>query len=245
IGSSDGKLYALDLQLSSTPKWEPFETGGKIWSTPAVDNGVVYIASTDHWLYAINAESGEEIWRFEAEAGILSTPVVYEGTVYIGANDNKFYAIDVNQEEKEAKAKWVFDGADNWFWTEALIYDSKIWVGNHDHNVYAINIENPEDYEVVLETEGIIYAPPVLVKVDDEKYMIVVGSEDGYLYTIDPEDTSTARLRNLEAPILAPICTDRENDGIIYVHAQNGEHVLYAINVVKTGQEWQYITSGD
>jgi len=244
IGSTDGKIYALDLQLSSEPKWE-FETGDQIWGTPAVDNGVVYIASTDHRLYALDATNGEEIWHFKAEAAILSTPVVYESTVYIGANDNKFYAINVNQEAKEAEAKWVFEGAGNWFWTKALIYDSKVWVGNLDNNVYAINIEDPEDSEAVLILEeGRITTPPVLVKVSDDKNMIVVGSEDGYLYTIDPEDTSTAQFYNLEAPILAPIYADSEN-GIIYVHAQDGDHVLYAINV-ETGKEiWHYTTSGE
>src|SRR4030042_1594094 len=40
-GSSDGKLYALDL-INLSLRWV-FETGDKIWSTPAVDNGVVYI----------------------------------------------------------------------------------------------------------------------------------------------------------------------------------------------------------
>jgi len=252
IGSSDGKLYALSADNIENKKWE-FETGGKIWATPAVYNGVVYIGSTDHRLYALDAETGKEIWHFEAEASVLCTPLVSDdtdGTVYIGDCDNKFYAIDaVSDDEKQAaidrgeeeqapakEAKWVFDKAENWFWTKALLYNGEIWVGNLDHKVYAINAQDPEDFQVVLETQGRVRTPPVLVK-----GKIIVGSEDGNIYTIDPETKDSTTLRSLETPILAPIFADADN-GVIYVHAQDGTHILYAINV-ETGDEiWHFNT---
>lgn len=252
VGSSDGKLYALNLDLS--PKWgEPFKTGDKIWSTPAINNGVVYIGSCDHRLYALDAETGEEIWRFEAEAAILSTPLVSEGTVYVGDCHNKFYAIDAATEEErltasergegdsapDRTAKWVFNKAGNWFWTQALAYNGEIWVGCLDHKVYAINAQDPEDFKEVLETEGMIRTPPVLVN-----GLIIIGSEDGNIYAINPDDKTSTPLRDLEAPILAPIYANIEN-GVIYVHAQDGEHMLYAIDVETGDDIWMpYKTSG-
>ena len=231
VGSSDGKLYALAVDNIEEEKWKPFETGDKIWSTPAVDNGVVYIGSTDHRLYAIDAETGKEIWHFEAGAGILSTPLVSDGMVYIGACDNKFYAIDtVNGEEK-----WHFE-AENWFWTQALAYNGEIWVGSVNHKVYAFNaVSGEKTYEH--KTGGMVCTPPVLAN-----GKIIVGSEDGNVYAIDPVNKNTTQLgTSLGAPILAPIYADTDN-GVIYVHAQDGEHVLYAINV-ETGMEiWSYTT---
>jgi outer membrane protein assembly factor BamB len=38
-----------------------FKTNGKIWSSPAVANGIVYIASFDRNVYAINAATGTKI----------------------------------------------------------------------------------------------------------------------------------------------------------------------------------------
>jgi outer membrane protein assembly factor BamB len=237
IGSSDGKLYALSTNNIKKEKWEkPFKTGGKIWSTPVIDNGVVYIGSADHRLYAIDAESGQEIWHFEAGAAILSTPLILNNMVYIGACDNKFYAIKVEQTGREATAEWVFKEAGNWFWTQALAYNGEIWVGNLDHKVYAIKANDPEDFQEVLETEGMVRTPPVLVN-----GRIIVGSEDGNIYTIDPVNKNWASLRDLEAPILAPIYPDTE-DGVIYVHAQNGDHILYAINVLTGAEIWHYTT---
>ena len=50
IGGSDGKLYALDAETGDR-EWE-FQTGDKIWSTPAIDEDMLYICSFD------NKESG-------------------------------------------------------------------------------------------------------------------------------------------------------------------------------------------
>ena len=228
IGSSDGKLYAFPLDLGE-PRWI-FPTGDKIWSTPAVDNGVVYFGSSDHKLYALDAEKGTEIWEepFQAKAGILSTPLVYNNTIYIGACDFKFYAIHA----ATGKQKWFFEGADNWFWTQALAYNGEIWVGSLDHNLYVLDIRDGHEIKR-FETQGAILTPPVLVD-----GMIIVGSEDGNLYIYDAEGKKEVRKIPLGAPILAPLYPDPQN-GVVDVHAQDGEHLLYAIDV-NTGEElWE------
>jgi len=248
VGNSDGKFYALNLDLSPEPKWV-FNTGDKIWSTPAVDNGVVYVGSSDHKLYAIDIESGEEIWHFETQGAILSTPLVVDGTIYIGSCDNNFYAIDAATEEERIaaatreegapipsrEAKWTFE-AGNWFWTKALFYNDEIWVGCLDHKVYALKAESGEkawEYE----TGGRVSTPPVLI---DSLSLILVGSEDGNVYILNPQDlNSEPETISLGAPVLAPLYADQEK-GIVYVHAQNGSHILYAINV-ETGEKlWEY-----
>jgi outer membrane protein assembly factor BamB len=260
VGTSDGKLYAFDLNLK--PKWAaPFKTGGKIWSMPEVANGVVYVGSADHRLYAIDAESGREIWHFEAEAGILSTPLIYNGTVYIGACDNKFYAIEVATEGEKLAAsaredrdpipskeyKGVFEGANSWFWTQALAYDGKIYVGNLDHKLYVLDANDISHKLDEFETGGRICTPPVLVGGS-----IIIGSEDGNIYILNPEnlnDKDSKKVIDLKtsetvkAPILAPLYPDYEK-GIVYVHAQDGVHRLYAIRVADGHQLWTYETSG-
>ena len=255
VGNSDGDLYALSLNLTSQPKWV-FKTGDKIWATPAVFNGVVYIGSSDHKLYAIDAESGKEIWHFEAEGAFLSTPAIANDTIYIGACDRKFYAIDVaiederqkalSRSEKEAApskaAKWVFDKARNWFWTQALVYNGKVWVGSLDKNVYAISENNPDEYQVVCSTRGVIQTPPVLMV---SLNLILVGSEDGNVYAIDPQTMSSKALPfDFGAPILAPMYADQEK-GILFFHAQDGTHTLYALKIEaidKIEKLWEYQT---
>src|SRR5256714_9804028 len=52
VASQDGSLYAISKTGSFL--WK-FATGGSITSSPAVANGLVYVGSSDHTLYAINA----------------------------------------------------------------------------------------------------------------------------------------------------------------------------------------------
>ena len=260
VGSTDGKLYALSLDLKE--KWY-FKTEGKIWSTPVVTNGVVYVASADHNLYAIDAESGNEIWRFETKAAIMSTPLVAKGKVYIGGCDRKFYSVDAATEEERLAANArengspsdltrdassVFEGASNWFWTQALVHNGEIWVGNLDHKVYVLNAENvEEEVHDPYPTGGMVYAPPVLLG-----GLIVVGSQDGKIYAINTGnkdfaayaiDAKTEEIvqspekpKNLLAPILAPLYPDSE-DGIVYFHAQDGTHTLYALRLSASSAE--------
>lgn len=251
VGSSNGKLYALYADLREDEKWT-FKTGDKIWSTPVVDNGVVYISSADHRFYAIDIDSGKEIWYFEAGAGILSTALIKNNTIYIGACDNKFYAIDTATEEQiqaakdgepalKQEAKNVFNGAGNWFWTQAYLYegiegtdDDQIFVGNLDHKMYILDANDISIKLGEYKTEGRVKTPPV--EVGDR---IIFGSEDGKLYYYDTEQAAWDDLCDLEAPIFAPMDTGTVEEGvdeedaevryIVYVHAQNGSHYLHAI----------------
>ena len=53
VGSVDGSLYCLDMR-TGRKRWQ-FRTGGPITGTPVIANGVVYIGSNDHKLYALLA----------------------------------------------------------------------------------------------------------------------------------------------------------------------------------------------
>ncbi|HHH76292.1 MAG TPA: hypothetical protein ENL03_04640, partial [Phycisphaerae bacterium] len=51
IGCDDGMFWAVDA-VSGKALWS-FETGGMIWADPWIDEGVVYVASDDGYLYAL------------------------------------------------------------------------------------------------------------------------------------------------------------------------------------------------
>jgi len=54
-------------------------------SSPAVAGGVVYVGSLDNWLYALDAETGQEKWRFKTDGEVYSSPAVAGGMVYVGS----------------------------------------------------------------------------------------------------------------------------------------------------------------
>jgi len=89
-----------------------FETGGMVKGSPVVSGGTVYIGSRDHYVYALDADTGTEKWKFKTGSIMVrSSPVVSGGTVYIGAGDNYVYALDADTGTEKWKFKtggWIY-----------------------------------------------------------------------------------------------------------------------------------------
>lgn len=84
--------------MRSTPqpgalKWS-VPTGGAIFSSPAMVNGVVYVGSQDTKVYALNASTGVVKWSTATRSLVESSPAVVNGVVYVGSNDDKVYALN-------------------------------------------------------------------------------------------------------------------------------------------------------
>src|SRR5260370_31516445 len=75
-----------------------YTTGDFIYnSSPAVSNGIAYIVSLDHKLYALNAITGAFIWSYTINISgheNISSPAVANGIVYIGSDNSNLYAFD-------------------------------------------------------------------------------------------------------------------------------------------------------
>ena len=103
IALANGYLYALDAttgallwryQMGSGSNVSDEGAVVRVSSSPAVADGVVYVGSSDGYLHAVDAASGNLLWRYETEEGLTSSPVVGDGIVYFGSGDSSVYAVD-------------------------------------------------------------------------------------------------------------------------------------------------------
>ena len=53
----------------------------------------VFLTGNDRYIYALNAETGCEVWKYMTGSGIMSSPSVADGIVYVGSDDGSIYAI--------------------------------------------------------------------------------------------------------------------------------------------------------
>jgi len=59
-----------------------------------VANGVVYVGCRDSNLYALDAATGQEKWRFNNEMSwVISSPAVIQGKVIFGTSDSSLYHV--------------------------------------------------------------------------------------------------------------------------------------------------------
>ena len=54
-------------------KWS-YATGNRVQSSPAVVNGVVYVGSDDHNVYALNASTGAKLWSYTTGGVCIPRP---------------------------------------------------------------------------------------------------------------------------------------------------------------------------
>ena len=63
-------------------------------NAPVPSDGVVYVGADDTKVYALDAETGEQLWNFETGDVVRSPATVSDGIVYVGSNDNNLYALN-------------------------------------------------------------------------------------------------------------------------------------------------------
>ena len=232
IASEDGNLYSYDAETGE-PEWRPFQTGDKIWSTPAVGNldGIpaIYFGSHDNHVYALSAANGEEMWRFETGGVVGGKPLLLDRMVIVGSFDKKLYALDAFDGTKI----WEFEGG-NWFWAGAVSNGSMIFAPNMDGRVYALDRSGILQWQFDAGSE--IVSPPALVSKG-----LVVANKEGDLILLDIAPRAGQReLHRLtlgDAEIKAPLYaagnsvyvgSDDGSARRVEVHEQFSEAVLTA-----------------
>jgi outer membrane protein assembly factor BamB len=140
-------------------KWA-FKTGGPIVASPAVADGVVYITSTDAFVYAVDQETGKEKWKLKTRMPIASSPTISGGLLYLVTSSSGLAAIDI----ATGQIKWVlpteferrFEARnlhgympaaqtipDAWdiYTSSPAVANGKVYFGSGDGNIYAADAQ--------------------------------------------------------------------------------------------------------
>lgn len=89
-------LHIMQGKLKVYPKnlaGYMFKTKWPITSSPSISSGIIYFGTVDGYLYALNTDSGEELWKFKTNRKIISSPTIANGVIYFGSFDKHLYAL--------------------------------------------------------------------------------------------------------------------------------------------------------
>ena len=90
FGADDGFVYSVSLEDGSL-NWRR-KIGEQVRSTPALDGGLLYIASGDT-AFALDTANGAEVWSFDTGGEAGAPLAVRDGAVYVGSHDGTIYAL--------------------------------------------------------------------------------------------------------------------------------------------------------
>ncbi len=231
MDGNEGMVYALDVETGER-QWR-FPVEGKVWSTPAIADGLVIFGSLDHRVYALTLD-GKQVWAFDTGGAVAASPVIAGGRAYVGSFDGVFYAINASTGVEE----WRFDGASNWFWARAVVAQGLVYAASLDGTLYALGATSGA-LLWKLETDGPIVGTPVVVHGD----LIAVPSNDGRLRVARLGDGILQESCNIDEEIRTPLY---EQDGVIYFGARDKS--IRAISISANGnpdEEWVHFTDKD
>ena len=132
-----------------------FKTGSAIEGAPAVFNDVVYVASQDKHLYALDFKTGKEKWK--AKLGYMrASPSVKGDRVYIGDSEGKFYCLDI----ATGKTIWTFETMGE-ITAGCNFHGENILVGSHDSTLYCLGKDGKKLWDFKI--DGPVNGSPAVI----------------------------------------------------------------------------------
>ena len=241
-------------------KWA-FKTEGPIVGSPVTSGGIVFVGSTDNFLYALDQETGQQKWKFKTLGGrqINSTPAVADGVVYFLGYDGILYALAADT----GNQKWIFVTEyerrfqanrlhgyppgyqtipDSWdiYASSPSIANGKVYFGSGDSNVYAIDMQTGA-LVWKFPTGDVVHASPAIAN-----GTVYIGSWDSFFYAIDAETGQEKwRFKSGEDSFMHNQQGFQSSaavaDGVVYVGCRDGH--LYALDSASGRKKWDYSTS--
>jgi outer membrane protein assembly factor BamB len=236
-------------------KWK-FPTGNRIVSSPVINNKRLYFGSDDGNVYAVDAESGRQIWQRSTRGPVPSTPAVANGIVYVTSYDGSFYALNADS----GALKWKFaTGGERRFEAKGLhgmqpkdqtiadpfdiylsspvVADGVVYFGSGDGNVYALDASTG-DLRWKFKTGNVVHASPAF-----SDGVIFVGSWDSYLYAVDAKSGKERwRFHGGEDPLIHNQVGFQSSpavvDGVVYTGCRDAQ--VYAVDAATGTEKWRF-----
>lgn len=230
FGGNDGFFYSVKVK-SGIESWKS-HVKTEIVASPSFDpsEGRVYFLTTSNSLFAMDAESGKQVWTYTRQDPSSysirggTAPLVQGNLVYVGFSEGSFVAFNksngtINWEIQLNKNK-RFKDIDS----TAVIDNGKIYVSGYDDKLYCLSQTNGE---IIWRFEAGGYA-----NVTIKEGLLFYPSTNGKIYALDKQTSKKIweyELKNgvpTEISLYKELLVFGESQGkVIFLRSENGEYV--------------------
>jgi eukaryotic-like serine/threonine-protein kinase len=224
-------------------EWK-FQTGGNIYATPVIDDGIIYIGSVDSCLYAINAGTHEQVWKYHTTNEIRTTVAIYD-SILCFASGEKLIGLS-----KSGNLLWEFllcsqpfsSSHDAWddFNSSPLLVDSIAYVGSDYGLLFGVNVINGDTVFHYQSPSGTFTIETKPVYYNGKLY---VGDWDGVFYCIDVQTAETMWSYDTKNDNTYGWVNAIETNSVIYedqILFAGRSCNLYSLNLETGSKKWMY-----
>ncbi len=227
FGSHDGVLY--EATRAGAVRWR-FNTGDRIYTTPAVTDAGALLLGTDADRFLKVTPRGRLELALATEADADTSAVVAaDGTVRVAAG-RTLWSLDA-----DLTVRWRLDVGGKIFSSPALAEDGTAVFGSQDNHVYAVGPDGAVRWR--FQTGDDVDASPML----DAAGNVYAGSDDGSVYSLTPAGAERWR-RPMGGFVRAAPALGL--DGTVIVATYGPRARLAALNREDGRELWSYAIPG-
>ena len=222
-GTTAGPAPISDLYRS----WR-FDTGGELYSSPAIADNLLVVGSKSGFLYGLDATTGAQKWsRDIGEYIVRSTPAIDGKTIYI----NDGYAI-LALSTTDGTTIWQqtvsFTGS-----TSPTVVDGVVYVASQSGMIYALDGKTG-DARWQLPVDGLLFASPTV-----DNGHVYVGNDQGTVFALRADNGGTLWRSSAGGGIFSPIVS---NGDTVFATTNLGTTVALSAEYGTT--TWKYDAGG-
>jgi outer membrane protein assembly factor BamB len=188
VGSYDGLMYAFSLENGSR-RWTFASAGSalksgdfgydrrSIQSSPSVSSGRVFFGARDGSIYAVNASTGNQLWRVTAGVNWYpSSPAVHDNVVFTGNSDSRFIQAIA---AKSGTILWTLNAGINVF-ASPSVASGVVYTGDWNGVMHATDEASGKDLWTFHIDGERIYSSATIAN-----GRLYFGSDDGAIYGLN------------------------------------------------------------
>jgi outer membrane protein assembly factor BamB len=175
FGARDGFFYALNATIGKL-SWKYAADNSWVLTTAAVQNGKVYIGTSDTYLFlAFDAKTGKQLFKYKANGYVYSSPALTANTAFFGDFTGKLFSISLKN--GKLSGAYTMPGRDKNAATvlRSDTLDYGYLTKDKNNALYSTSVTTMDRFY----TLGAIVSSPAI-----NNGVIYFGSTDGYLYAL-------------------------------------------------------------
>jgi outer membrane protein assembly factor BamB/tetratricopeptide (TPR) repeat protein len=181
FGAEDGRVYGVDA-LKGGLRWKS-KRYGAIHGAVLVAGNVVYFASDDEHLRALDTTSGKEIGKgLKLGSAVRTSPLLSADgkTIYVGADNGTLYAVNIADGWKNRSVAWSFKAATS-IRSGPVLHGDRVFFGTSGGTVHSLRSRGRSAEPVWEHKIGGQISAALLVT----QTRVYVGSQSGQFYSLD------------------------------------------------------------
>jgi outer membrane protein assembly factor BamB len=148
VAANKQNYYAVNAETGDI-EWTYFTTegtegiGGYLVASMAYHDGELYVVDM-FFITALDAESGEVVWKSWIGTELYTSPTYADGKVYVTTDRRFVYVLNVTNGDRLS----FFEMGSN-SWSAPSLYEGRVYFGSNDGNVYCLD-DNTVTYGQIL-----------------------------------------------------------------------------------------------